>query len=90
LLRDLCRSSFRCRRGHCCHGFSTQAKLFRQRRPVLGIHGGRERMTATQPPPPPILVAGEAVAHADMAAQSLAAVAAIETNHVVTGAPIAE
>ena len=40
-------------------------------------------MIAQQPPPPPIFVAGEAVATADVAAQRLAAVAAIETNHVV-------
>ena len=40
-------------------------------------------MIAPQAPPPPILIPVQAVAHADMAAQSLATIAAIKTDHVV-------
>jgi hypothetical protein len=40
-------------------------------------------MIVPQAPPLPVFVSVQAVAYADMAAQSLAAVAAIETNHVV-------
>ena len=41
-------------------------------------------MIAQQPPPPSIFISVQAMAGADMAAQGLALVAAIETNHVVT------
>jgi hypothetical protein len=70
LLLDMCRSRFRCRRcrSHRCHGFPSQTKLFRQRRPVLGIRRGRERMIVPQAPPLPVFIPGEAVAAADMAA----------------------
>jgi hypothetical protein len=40
-------------------------------------------MIAPQPPPPPIFVSLQAMADADMAAQHLALVAAIETNYIV-------
>ena len=40
-------------------------------------------MIVPQAPPPPILVAGEAVADAEVPSQSLSTIAAIETNHVV-------
>ena len=40
-------------------------------------------MIVPQAPPPPILVAGEAVADAEVPSQSLSTIAAIETDHVV-------
>jgi hypothetical protein len=40
-------------------------------------------MIAPQPPPLPVFIPVQAMADADMPSQHLAAVAAIETNHVV-------
>jgi hypothetical protein len=40
-------------------------------------------MIASQPPSLPVFIPGEAVANADVPSQCLAAIAAIEANHVV-------
>jgi hypothetical protein len=50
---------------------------------VLGIGGSSKGVIASQPPPPPIFIPGEAVADAKVPSQSLAAMPAIETNHIV-------
>ena len=85
MLLDICRSRFRCRRcrGHRCHGFPAQAKLFRQGGALLGIGRGGKWMIASQSPPPSIFVSGQAVADSEVSSQSLSTIAAIETNHVV-------
>lgn len=85
LLLDICRSRLRLRRcrGHCCHGFSTQAKLLRQSGALLGIGKGRKRMIAPQPPPPPIFISVQAVTDADVTAEHLAPVAAIQADHII-------
>ena len=79
----ICCSGFSCRRGRCCHGFSTQAKLLRQSGALLRIGRGRKRMVAPQTPALPIFIPGQAVAHADMAAERLAPVAAIQADHPI-------
>ena len=85
LLFDICRTSFRCRRcrGHRWRGFPTQAKLFRQRGPVLGIRGCRERMIAPQTPPLPVFIPVQAMADAEMPSQHLAAVATVKAHHII-------
>jgi hypothetical protein len=40
-------------------------------------------MIAPQPPPPPVFISVQAVPDSEVPSQSLAAVAAIETNHIV-------
>ena len=50
---------------------------------MLGIGRGGKRMIAPQPPPPPVFISVQAVPDSEVPSQSLAAVAAIETNHIV-------
>jgi hypothetical protein len=71
------------RRGRRCGEPATEASCPCHGRTMLRINGTRQRMIASQPPPPSVFIRAQAMASAHVAAECLAPIAAIKAHHII-------
>jgi hypothetical protein len=70
-------------RGRRCGEPATEAPCPCHRRTMLRLNGSRQRMIASQLPPPSVFIRAQAMASADVAAECLAPIAAIKAHHII-------